>query len=87
MTDPSDIQSSPPTTPETLQPPTMYFEADVPTLTVEDKLSAVVAQMVSITNLLESMKTDQEDTLKKYKRDLSNQIKADVILPTADLET
>eukprot|EP00978_Attheya_sp_CCMP212_P018181 scaffold49429_cov33-Attheya_sp.AAC.1 len=43
--------------------------------------------MASITTLLESMKTDQEETLEKYKRDLSNQIKADVILTTAELET
>ena len=88
MTDPSDIQSSPPTTPETTsQPPTMHFEAAVPTLTVEDKISALLIQMASISTILETMKTNHDDKLEKYKSDLTNQVKADVILSTVELET
>eukprot|EP00978_Attheya_sp_CCMP212_P009673 scaffold23018_cov55-Attheya_sp.AAC.1 len=94
MTDLPDIQSSPPMTPETmsqpttqmLQPPTIYFEAAVPTLMHTEQISALVTQMAAITTMLEIMQTNNED-LEKYKRDLSNQVKADVILSTADLET
>eukprot|EP00978_Attheya_sp_CCMP212_P004073 scaffold8800_cov58-Attheya_sp.AAC.2 len=43
--------------------------------------------MASMTTILETMKTNHDDKLEKYKRDLSNQVKADVILSTADLET
>ena len=65
----------------------MHFEAAVPPLTEAEQLSAVFAQMASLTTLLESMKIKQDETLEKKRRDLSNQVKADVILSTADLET
>eukprot|EP00978_Attheya_sp_CCMP212_P027906 scaffold94771_cov41-Attheya_sp.AAC.1 len=77
---------SQPTTP-TSQPMTMHFEAATPTLTAAEQLSVVVAQMASLTTMLETMQTTQVETLKKHKRDLTNQVKADVIISTADLET
>eukprot|EP00978_Attheya_sp_CCMP212_P031108 scaffold116402_cov44-Attheya_sp.AAC.1 len=95
MTDPSDIQSLPPTTPATTsqptaprsQPPSMHFEAAVPTLMDAEQISALVTQMASMTTILETMTTNHDDKLEKYKRDLSNQVKADVILSTTELET
>eukprot|EP00978_Attheya_sp_CCMP212_P027823 scaffold94120_cov44-Attheya_sp.AAC.3 len=97
QTDSSDTQS-PPTTPTsqpttqaqastTLQAPTMHFEAAVPTLTYEEQISAILIQMASITILLESIKTDYDDRHEKYKRDLSNQLKDDVTISTAEMET
>eukprot|EP00978_Attheya_sp_CCMP212_P017206 scaffold45668_cov45-Attheya_sp.AAC.2 len=97
QTDSSDTQS-PPTTPTsqpmtqaqastTLQPPTMHFEAAVPTLTYKEQISAILIQMASITTLLESIKTDYDNKREKYKRDLSNQLKDDVTISTAEMET
>eukprot|EP00978_Attheya_sp_CCMP212_P034629 scaffold146046_cov35-Attheya_sp.AAC.1 len=76
---------SPPTTPMS-QPTTIHFEAATPTLTAAEQLSVVVAQMASLTTLLETMQTNQVETLEKHKRDLTNQVKADVIISTADLD-
>eukprot|EP00978_Attheya_sp_CCMP212_P001075 scaffold2200_cov35-Attheya_sp.AAC.1 len=87
MTDPSDIQSSPPTTPNTSQPTTMHFEAAVPPLTEAEQMTALVTQMASITTMLAEMQTTQAETLEKHKLDISNQVKADVLRNTMDLET
>eukprot|EP00978_Attheya_sp_CCMP212_P044826 scaffold324058_cov24-Attheya_sp.AAC.1 len=66
----------------------MHFEAATPTLTAAEQLYVVVAQMASLTTMLETiMQTTQVETLEKHKRDLTNQVKADVIISTADLET
>eukprot|EP00978_Attheya_sp_CCMP212_P042153 scaffold252323_cov38-Attheya_sp.AAC.1 len=95
MTDPSDIQSLPPTTPNTSsQPPTpksqprptMHFEAAVLPPTMEEKMSAIGTQMSSITTLFESMKTDQEETLEKYKQTRVETIDAKVADVVSDIQ-
>jgi hypothetical protein len=66
----------------------MHFEADVLPLIEAEQLAALVTQMAALTTMFDTMKTNNEEKIKKYKRDLSNhQVKADVILSTADLET
>jgi hypothetical protein len=66
----------------------MHFEAAVPSLTEAEQMAALVSQMASLTAMFETiLKTAQDKTLEKNRRDLLNQVKPDVILSTADLET
>eukprot|EP00978_Attheya_sp_CCMP212_P026832 scaffold88965_cov47-Attheya_sp.AAC.1 len=94
MTDPSDIQSSSPMTPTTTSQPmtptsqirTMHFEAAVTPLTEAEQLAALVTQMAALTTIFDTIKTNN-DKLEKYKRDLFNQLKDDVMISTAEMET
>eukprot|EP00978_Attheya_sp_CCMP212_P029577 scaffold105470_cov54-Attheya_sp.AAC.1 len=43
--------------------------------------------MAALTSTIATIEAKHADKLKKYKRDLSNQVKADVIISTTDLET
>jgi hypothetical protein len=102
-TDSSDTQSPPttpdstmstPSTPDTNRSPptTMHFEAALAELTNQQKINAVLTKlsennMKALNTMFEIMSKTNDNKIEKHKRDLSNQLKADVTTSTEKMET